>query len=168
VQEGSSIAWEGRKITGGKQHGELLFQEAYLDFEDKNVVGGKFVVDMNSMTDNGSGVADHLKNEDFFETNTYPTATFEITEVITDELPRLEARGNMTIKGVTHPMDIRMIVAPDFSRAGYVTITTQLNLDRTLWGITYKSKSVLGDLADGVIEDLMEINVGVVLKIDDK
>ena len=48
--EKSKIKWTGKKITNASHWGSLYFSEANLVFDGKDLIKGKFIVDMNTMT----------------------------------------------------------------------------------------------------------------------
>ena len=48
--EKSKIKWTGKKITTESHWGSLYFSEANLFFDGSDLIKGKFIVDMNSMT----------------------------------------------------------------------------------------------------------------------
>lgn len=50
----------------------------------------------------------HLLNKDFFEQETYPTITFESTEIPFTGQDEFEVTGNLTIKGITKPVTLQV------------------------------------------------------------
>ena len=71
VVKSGTINWTGYKVTG--QHsGTLALQSGTLNIQDGQLLGGEFVVDMNSLTVTdleGKGKTNlegHLKSDDFF------------------------------------------------------------------------------------------------------
>ena len=76
----SSINWLGKKVTG-QHNGTVNFKEGNLVFRGKKVTGGNFVVDMTSVTatdlqgEYQCTLTGHLKADDFFGTDKFPTAT---------------------------------------------------------------------------------------------
>ena len=75
----SNIEWVGKKVTG-QHNGTVKFKDGALVFKGKKLKGGIFTVDMTSLTATDlSGeylgkLNGHLKSEDFFGTEKYPTA----------------------------------------------------------------------------------------------
>jgi polyisoprenoid-binding protein YceI len=84
--EKSKIKWTGKKITNASHWGSLSFSEANLDFDGDDLVGGKFIVDMNSMSVDdiqGRGkqrLEGHLRNEDFFDVENHKEAILLFNE----------------------------------------------------------------------------------------
>lgn len=66
------------------------------------------VIDMKSV-DTGSALFDqHIQAEDFLDTAKYPTATFKSTGVKFDGDKPVAVDGNLTIKGVTKPVTLKV------------------------------------------------------------
>ncbi|WP_411765995.1 YceI family protein [Winogradskyella sp. A3E31] len=161
--EKSTIHWIGEyAFYFGGHEGNINFKEGYfLKNKDGMIYGGEFTIDMNSIvcTDNGkidkdSGLVEHLKNEDFFEVNTYPTSKLVITDVRYETSTRLKIYANLTIKDITKRIDFRAEVDYDKQQ-----MSTKFKIDRTLWGITFNSKEVEGKLKDGLISDAIGFEV---------
>ena len=70
--ENSSVKWTGTQISGKSHYGSLSFKSADISFNGNELVGGSFVVDMNSLSvDDLSGkgkksLEGHLMSNDFF------------------------------------------------------------------------------------------------------
>jgi polyisoprenoid-binding protein YceI len=66
------------------------------------------VIDMKSV-DTGSALFDqHIQGEDFLDTAKYPTATFKSTGVKFEGDKPVAVDGNLTIKGVTRPVTLKV------------------------------------------------------------
>lgn len=66
------------------------------------------VIDMKSV-DTGSSVFNgHIQGEDFLDTAKFPTATFKSTKVVFDGDKPAAVEGNLTIKGVTKPVTLKV------------------------------------------------------------
>lgn len=153
----TTITWVGKKVTGSHT-GTIELQEGTLIMEGNELVGGNFIMNMTSLqvTDLEAGkgkekLEGHLKTDDFFGVNNFPTATFTITNV-TKNGDGYNVLGDMTIKGITQPMKIRMNIKGN-------TATTKLEVDRTKFGIKYKSGSFFDNLKDKAINDDFELAV---------
>ncbi len=89
-----------------------------------------------------SGVAPfdtHLKSPDFFEAETYPTATFTSTSIESTGEDTATMTGDLTIKDVTAPVtfDVTLVGAGEnpMSGAALYGFTATTTLDRTEWGL---------------------------------
>jgi hypothetical protein len=150
--------------------------------KDGKLAGGTFVFDMNNiivqdLTDpewNGK-LTNHLKSADFFEVETYPTATFEITDVQPidgssidmskekgDIIPTHTIAGNLTMKGITKGITFNAKV--DMKDNMLRAESNMFFLDRTEWNVQFKSKKIFAELKDDFINDEMGIKFQVVAK----
>lgn len=159
--EASNIDWVGTKPTG--QHsGIMKIKDGELKLEGDQLVGGKFTLDMVSIEvtdlegEEKGQLEGHLKTGDFFEVEKYPTATFEITKVEAVE-GQAEAThnitGNLTMKDQTKSVTLPAKV--NYENGTLKAVTPDFKIDRTEWGIVYKSSKV-GDMA---INDEMGIKI---------
>jgi polyisoprenoid-binding protein YceI len=138
----SKMMWEGSKVSG-KHNGTINLKSGSLQVKGNELVGGSFVIDMNSIavTDlKDKGKADlegHLKTGDFFETEKFPEGKFEITGVKAQagEGTTHIISGNLSLKdkslGIEIPANVKI-------ENGTVTASApQFTVDRTKFGITY-------------------------------
>ncbi|WP_299683033.1 YceI family protein [uncultured Dokdonia sp.] len=153
----SKIIWTGKKVTGSHT-GTIDLQDGTLIMEGDKLVGGSFTINMTSLqvTDLEAGkgkekLEGHLKSKDFFGTTAHPTATFTITDVVQNGNV-YSTVGNMTIKGITQSIRLRISVYGNKA-------TTKLSIDRTKHGITYGSGSFFDNLKDKAINDEFELDV---------
>lgn len=66
------------------------------------------VIDMKSV-DTGSTIFNgHIQGEDFLDTAKYPTASFKSTKVVFEGDKPASIEGNLTIKGVTKPVTLKV------------------------------------------------------------
>ena len=91
----------------------LLFGDGALNIEHKKIIGGKVVVDMNTIVDTDLADAGynqkligHLKSDDFFGVAKYPQATLEIKSVVSKSANLYHFTADLTIKGITSPVGI--------------------------------------------------------------
>jgi polyisoprenoid-binding protein YceI len=65
-------------------------------------------------------------------------------------------KGNMTIKGITNPVTFNADIK--INRNSYTAIA-KIIIDRTKWGVEYKSGNIFKDLGDKIIYDDMEFDI---------
>ncbi|HEY6143458.1 MAG TPA: YceI family protein [Flavobacterium sp.] len=153
----STIEWVGKKVTG-QHNGTVNFKEGTLVFKKNKLVGGSFVVDMPTLTSTDlSGeylgkLNGHLKADDFFGTDKFPTATLVFKKIGTKSANVYTVTADLTIKGITQPVTF------DITANGN-TATTAFNVDRTKYGIKYNSKSFFESIGDKAIYDEFELKV---------
>ena len=85
--ENSSVTWKGSK-PAGEHNGTINISEGYLAFEDGNLSGGNFIIDMNTIVnldleseEYNTKLVNHLKSADFFNVAENPFSVFAITSV---------------------------------------------------------------------------------------
>jgi polyisoprenoid-binding protein YceI len=105
----STIDWVGRKVTGA-HNGTIAIKEGTLLFNQDHLSGGRFVIDTRSIKilditdpETNAQFAGHLASDDFFNTEHYPEATFEIRQAEPRESGSYHLVGDLTIKGLPVP-----------------------------------------------------------------
>ena len=160
--ENSIVNWKGFKPTG-EHFGLISISEGTINITDGNLIGGSFKFDMNSIVDTdmaadneyNAKLVSHLTSPDFFDVEKFPTATFEITEVV-ENGGKLNVSGNLTIKGT-----IKNITIPaTLSDVNGVTVfkSDVFTIDRTDFDVRYGSKKFFDDLKDKFINDKFELS----------
>ncbi|MFM9007580.1 MAG: YceI family protein [Bacteroidota bacterium] len=134
------------------------------------MIGGSFEADMKSITvtdisdsTENRHFVEHIADSDFFEVNTYPTASFTITKVAPLNGQEYEVTGTMRIKEKDNPMTFKITVAPADNGQRVSAVVT---VDRTLFGIEYGSKGKPGSEPDWFILDEFVLNINVVASGD--
>lgn len=160
--ENSSVTWKGFKPTGS-HNGAISISEGTINVLENELVGGKFTIDMNTIVDLDMAVDNeynaklvgHLNSADFFDVEKFPTAMFEITKVVkTDSI--LNVSGNLTLKEITKNITIPVTLT---NADGTITLTSELfKIDRTEFGIEFKSMKLAGMVKDKSIDDLFEMS----------
>ncbi|MDF2932277.1 MAG: YceI family protein [Chryseobacterium sp.] len=163
----SKVEWKGYKVFKSENtshFGTITFESGDVTVKDGKLESGKFVADMNSLTsvdlkDDAEKLAKlngHLKNRDFFETEKFPTASYEITKVT----PSAEGDyntlldGNLTIKGITKPIQFKANVSVN---EGMVSIATEpKDIMREEFGVKFQSPA-----ENGVIKDEVTLQINV-------
>jgi polyisoprenoid-binding protein YceI len=158
----STVIWTGSKPTGSHT-GNVTLKDGHLLFDHGNLVGGEFTIDMTSITctdieseKKNKYLVDHLKDEDFFDVNQFPEARLVVNRVKNLEGSQFEMKGNMTIKGITKPVTFNADIK--INRNSYTAIA-KIVIDRTKWGVEYKSGNIFKDLGDKIIYDDMEFDI---------
>lgn len=156
--EKSKISWVGKKVTG-QHEGTVNLKDGNLVFKGKKLIGGKFTVDMNSISatdltaDQGKAKLDgHLKSPDFFGTEKYPTATLVFKKISNEKKGVYTVTADLTIKETTNPITFDVTVDQN-------TASTKFSVDRTKFDIKYGSGSFFDNLGDKAISDKFDVTV---------
>lgn len=153
----SKITWKGYKVTGSHE-GTINLKEGFLTYKGAGLASGEFVVDMTSLTatdlsgEYKNKLDGHLKSDDFFGVEKYPTAKLVITKVKRSGKNSYKAMGNLTIKGKTNPVSF------DLSVYGQKAIAS-MKVDRSKYDIRYGSGSFFDNLGDKTIYDEFDLVV---------
>ena len=159
------IVWEAAKPTGN-HNGTINTSGGQIFIKDGKISGGNFTIDMSSITvldlegDDKASLEAHLKGletesaTDFFNTTKYPTGKFEITSAIDstfEDGSNTLVKGNLTLLDVTK--EIAIPVNLTVLDSTIAVISKGFSINRTEWGIVYKSKNVFKEIGDKFIND---------------
>jgi len=156
----SILKWKGYKPTGSHV-GTIALISGKLEMKGDKVKGGSFTADLATIKeDKGSKrLEGHLKSKDFFEVETFQTATFEITGTNTND-GQLFVNGNMTIKGITKAISFPAKISKNENTITLTSDTFQIN--RADFNVTFKSKTFFNNLKDKFINDDFDFQVTIV------
>lgn len=162
----STVNWEGKKFSGAHT-GSIALTSGNLQFNGKKLVQGGFIADMTSIkTMDGEkpspNLDKHLKNDDFFGVEKFPAANFVIKKVEgagTD----VKITGDLTIKGKTNSITFPAKLTWNADKT-VTAIAEKVTVDRTKYGIEYKSKSIFSSIGDNFIYDDFTLAVKLVAK----
>lgn len=160
--EKSVVTWKGYKVLGSHT-GTIQVSEGELTFDDEGLTGGNFMINMSSLTctdlESGKGkekLEGHLKSDDFFGVNNFPTASFEITKVVSrGKEGEYKIVGNLTIKETTKEIKFNAVVKDNQAMA-------DIKVDRSEFDVRYGSGSFFDNLGDNTIYDEFDLYINLV------
>jgi polyisoprenoid-binding protein YceI len=169
----STMNWVGKKVTG-QHNGTIKITKGEVGLDNSNaVVNGNFEVDMKSIVNLDLDDAEwntklitHLKSDDFFSVEKFPTSKFEITNVETlndAAKPNFNSTvtGNLTMKSVTKSITFPASIKFD---NGVLSAFADFDIDRTQWDIKYGSGKFFEGLGDKMISDNFNISFKITAK----
>jgi polyisoprenoid-binding protein YceI len=108
---------------------------ATLTFQSPDVTTGVLEINIQADTvDTGSGMKNSkLKGKDFFDVEHYPAITFKSTKILLISPEHFEVDGDLTIRGVTNPEKLTLIVSHNESHLG--EIKGKMVFDRKKYGM---------------------------------
>jgi len=158
----AELKWTAKKV-GGSHYGFIKLKEGSLLMDHDQITNGTFVLDMKSISNTDieseqykKKLIGHLNSDDFFSTEKFPEATLNITESTPFENNEAKIKGDLTIKGITHPIEF---VANHMDHKFRAKIT----VDRSKYDVKYGSKSFFENLGDKLIYDEFTIDVTITL-----
>lgn len=156
----SKATWVGAKL-GGSHNGELKIKSGELMVEKGALTGGTVEMDMASLTnkdlsdaESNAKLVGHLKSDDFFSAEKHPTSSFKITKV-ENKGGKALVSGDLTIKGITKPV-VPFPADVKVDKKGVIA-KGQMNVDRTLYDIKYRSLKYFSEIGDKVIKDQFQV-----------
>lgn len=164
----TSIAWLGEKVTG-EHNGNILLKSGTLTMNEKKIISAGFDIDMTTITnidleDAGwnKKLVDHLKSEDFFGVDTYPTASLRITNQPDFSKGTAIVKGDLTIKGITNPIEFRASMQK--VEKG-IRFYANIVVDRSKYNVRYGSGSFFDNLGDKTIYDEFKLKINMLVKL---
>ena len=163
----SIVEWSGKKVTG-EHFGTIKVKNGQLAITNGKLTGGSFSIDMASITSTDltgeylQKLNGHLKSDDFFGVETYPTSTLKITKAISKSTKGLyEVTGNLTIKNITKSITFSAQLTDD---GNVLTVIADITIDRSEYDVRYGSGSFFDNLGDKTIYDDFYLQIKLVTK----
>ena len=156
----SSIQWTGKKVTG-QHEGTINFLDGILTFKSNKLVAGTFTVDMKSIstTDLTGEYKDkldgHLKADDFFGVEKFPTATLVFKKVTPVNASTYTVVADLTIKEKMNPVTFTIVTSATGA-------TANVKINRAKYDVQYGSETFLGSLGDKAIYDDFDLKIKLV------
>lgn len=149
----SAIKWIGEyTFYFGGHNGTIEFSEGYFIKTNNAIYGGEFIIDMNTIVcldiedrEPNEGLVNHLKDPDFFDVKNHDLAKIVITKVEYHDQTSMRIEADMTIKGITLPINFQAQV--DFNKK---EMTTRFKIDRRRWDINYTSTMKNSAISDAI------------------
>ena len=158
----SSIEWHGKKL-GSTHEGNIQLKSGSFELKNDQILAGNFVADMTTITgtdqeNEGSNqrLTGHLKSDDFFGVEQFPTANFKLTQSSKFNDGKATVTGDITIKGKTESITFEV------ERAGK-EYTANLEIDRSKFDVRYGSDSFFDNLGDKAIDDIFTLTIKLVV-----
>jgi len=169
--ENSRLEWIGRNLNN-RHYGRIDVRGGELVVAGGQLTAGSIVLDMQSIANLDlqdpawrDMLLRHLKSDDFFAVESFPTASFrlagwELQPAASAEAPGGIVTGDLTIRDVTRPISFPAIVAPQPD--GTVKAHAAFDIDRTLWNVCYGSCRLFERLGMHLVHDMISLELFVV------
>ena len=157
----SNVIWTGKEITTKTHFGSLKFEKGNILINNGFITAGEFIVDMQTLENHDlsggskSYLEKHLRSEDFFAVEKYPTATLKVisSEKVTEK--KFSVLGELTIKGITNSINFDLT----YNETGAFA---ELIFDRSKYNVKFRSSTFFEELGDKLIYDDIELKVDLV------
>ncbi len=154
ITDGSAVTWVGSKVTGSHDGGfEKFSGTVTVAGDDATTAAIDVTIDATSLWSDTEKLTGHLKSADFFDVETYPTATFQSTGVAAAEGGGYTVTGNLSLHGVTKQIEFPATIAVT---DGQVKADAEFFIKRFDFGVEYAGK------ADDLIRDEVVIKLDIV------
>lgn len=171
--ENSRLEWIGRSLNN-RHYGRIAVQRGELLIAGGRLSSGSIVFDMNTIENLDlqdptwrDMLIRHLKSDDFFAVERFPTASFtltgwEVQEGASPEAPNGIVAGDLSIRDVTRPISFPAIVAPQ--QDGSIKAHAAFDIDRTLWNVCYGSCRLFERLGMHLVHDIITLELFVLAR----
>ncbi len=168
----SQIEWTGRNLQS-RHFGTVMIAGGEINIRDKAITG-TVEIDMNSIHNiNLEGdelhpvLEAHLKSDDFFFTQFFPKAVYDIKDAKRigpgwTTAPNYHVIGDLTLRGFTAGLEFDTTAA--LIDDGTLTMEAHFDLDRTIWQVIYGSTRFFEHLGMHKVFDLISFQTRIVAK----
>jgi len=162
----SKLVWTGKQLSTKEHYGTLNILDGNFKVDKNGLINGKVKIDMKTINTTDlkgewkNKLDGHLKSPDFFDVNNHPIAylTFQSDEKKMSK-GKLEFDGQLTIKGLTHPISFSSNIK---DIGGKLTANTNITFDRSLYNVKYGSGKFFENLGDNLIYDDISVDVVII------
>ncbi|MFD1255625.1 YceI family protein [Mucilaginibacter terrae] len=152
----SIVKWTGHAEIGKyAPTGTLHFKDGEARIDQGGIKNAKFTIDMKSMKTENAQLLGHLTGEDFFDVQKFPVST-----IVIDRIVNGEAIGKLTIRKKELPFHCAVTVQHN---NGKYTVSGDVIIDRTAYGIIYNSGNFFSGLGDKAIRNTFDISFTIYL-----
>lgn len=169
--EKSRIEWAGRNLMS-THSGTIQLRDGHIDVRNGVVAGAAFTIDMSAIEN--ADITDpemrqhlvaHLKSDDFFDVQRFPTASFRISNIAflpdpESRNPNCDVTGELTLKDVTHEIVFPATIGP--TPEGVLAADAHFDIDRTRWNVIYGSGKFYQKLGMHLVHDFISLALKVV------
>jgi polyisoprenoid-binding protein YceI len=132
---------------GIKTGGDFTGLKGTVKFDPQNPLSSFFDVTVNASTiDTDNSTRDgHLRKEEYFDVNKFPVIRMQSAKVLaTTKQGRYQFSGNLTIKGITKPIQFQFVVAE--KDGGYLFTSDAITINRRDFKVGGSSISMADEL----------------------
>lgn len=162
--ENSKLLWSSSFLVGNLHTGSVDISSGQVIFSEKNLKEGEIEIDMTSIKEdkNDEKFLAHMASEDFFSVEEFPTADISLSKIEKSEISgNYVVTGDLTIRNITNSISFPVSLN---SVGDGIRVKSEFEIDRTLWGINFRSGSFFKDLGDKAIKDEIKFDLDLILK----
>ena len=136
----SSFGFEVKHLGVSTYRGSFPGVEGAIETIDGAVTSVSGTAQIDSLVTQDVQLTGHLMSPDFFDQANHPTGTFASTSIVSDDNGKLKVVGNLTLRGVTQPVELEGElegVGPDPYGNTRIGISAAGFVDRTKFGLSW-------------------------------
>ena len=154
----SRLTWTGHAETGSyAPSGGIRLRQGTLRYDGRRVSHGRCEIDMRTLDHENGTMQKHLRGDDFFAVERFPTAVFELNDVVDGQ-----ATGRLLLRGVTKPLRFPLTVTAGPS--GELHLKGVATIDRTQFDVKFNSSSFFTNLGDQAIRNDFQLDFDAVAR----
>ena len=161
----SVISWSAKRLASSPHIGTISIADGYIIKDGESFTRGEFMIDMHTITEskNNEKFLTHIRSDDFFGIEAYPTAKLAITELEKTSEQAYTVTADLTIRDRTHEISFPANVT---ETEGTLQTEAAFEIDRTRWGVVFDSSSFFQNLGDRAIEDEIKFTLALVFGME--
>ncbi|MDV6378570.1 YceI family protein [Sporosarcina sp. GW1-11] len=112
----------------------------------------EFIIDVNTINTNNVDRDNHLRSDDFFAVESYPTITFDSTEIVKTGEDTYDVTGDLTVKDVTKKTTFKVTRTGSGKNPWGVEVVgfeTETKISRKEFGLTWNQALETGGVLVG-------------------
>ena len=145
-------------VTGSFQQFDASMESTNDDFSDATI---KFEANVDSISTNNEQRDGHLKSDDFFSAEKYPTINFVSSAFTKQAGNNYSLKGDLTIKGITKPVELNVELGGEMKDPyGQHKVGFEINgkFNRSEFGLTWSATTEAGGI---VVSDEVKLQMEV-------
>lgn len=169
ISDSSNIEWGATHLGGtSPRYGKIKLSKAEFLVNKGVLTNATILVDMQTLTvesfPKGNPqivqLTHHLKSEDFFKVETFPTSKFELASLEkTKGDNNYIVIGNLTILDITKSITFKANIS--MSEEKLVINSDKFTVDRTNWGLVYHVEGSKGVPVDYLISNDVDFTINI-------
>ncbi|MDH7447957.1 YceI family protein [Aquimarina sp. 2201CG14-23] len=150
-KKNSTLFWTGKAaFSSYSLKGSITLQQGTISITKSTISSLHLIIDMKSIDHENNDLKNHLKNEDFFEVETYPEAAFSTKNATQINNTNAILNGVLTIKGKTNSENIPVTL--EQTESGLI-LKFNYTINRTKYSVNHNSPSIFKRMKENAIAD---------------
>lgn len=151
----SELSWSGGLVVGNRVHtGVVPVLSSQVWVSENMIEAAEIVFNMDALSSDNNTLTKDLRSKNFFETEIFPTATMEVTQLRLIGGGEYEAVGFLTVRGIRKSISVPVQISTD---SGGFIVRGDTEVSRSQFGITFRS------VGDNAIKDEMGLEFELVI-----